>query len=71
MVEGQHSRFFGGQRADLGFEHLTKLGGGLELDTGALEVGAFGLYAQRMRLVGRYVFGKNVSGFSVGIGVSF
>ena len=71
MLEGQHSHFLGGQRAALGVEYLTKLGGSLELDIGAHEIGALGLYAQRVRLVGRYVFGKNVCGFSVDIGMSF
>jgi len=71
VAEGQHSQFLGGQRTALGFDYLTKLGGGLELDMSRLEIGAFDLYAQRVRLVGRYVFGNNVSGFSIGIGVSF
>ena len=71
VAEAQHSRFLGEPQAALGFEHLTKIGGGLELDVGALNIGAFGLYTQRVRLVGRYVFGLNVAGFSVGLGVSF
>jgi hypothetical protein len=71
VAEGQHSHFFGDPQAALGFEYLTKVGGGLELDLGALNIGAFGLYAQRVRLVGRYVFGQNVNGFSVGLGISF
>lgn len=71
VLDGQHSHFLGDQRAALGFEYLTKVGGGLELDVGGLEIGALGLYAQRVRLVGRYVFGENVSGFSVGLGLSF
>ncbi|WP_165982565.1 autotransporter domain-containing protein [Dankookia rubra] len=71
VLEAQHSHFIGAQRSALGFEFLTKLGAGLELDLGKLEVGAFGLTAQRLRWVGRYVFGENVSGFSVGLGLSF
>jgi len=71
VIEGQYSRFLGGPHAALGFEYLTTLGGGLELDVGALDIGALGLYTQRLRLIGRYVFGVNVSGFSLGIGVSF
>lgn len=71
VVEAQHSHFFGDPQAALGFEYLTKVGGGLELDVGALNIGAFGLYTQRVRLVGRYVFGLNVRGFSVGLGISF
>lgn len=71
VLEGQHSRFLGGQRGALPFEYLTKLGGDPEMDLGALEIGALGLYLQRMRLVGRYVFGRNVQGFSIGLGLSF
>lgn len=71
VAEAQHSRFLGDPQAALGFEYLTKVGGGLELDVGALNIGAFGLYTQRVRLVGRYVFGLNVTGFSVGLGVTF
>jgi Autotransporter beta-domain len=71
VTEAQHSRFLGDPQAALGFEHLTKIGGGLELDLEALKIGAFGLYTERVRLVGRYVFGLNVTGFSVGLGITF
>jgi hypothetical protein len=36
VVEGQHSRFFGEPEDALGFNYLSKVGGGLELDLGAL-----------------------------------
>ena len=52
VVDFSHSRFFGDQVA-LGFDHLTKVGGGIEMN------------------VGRYLFGNNVSGASVGLAVSF
>jgi hypothetical protein len=71
VTEAQHSHFFGDPQAALGFEHLTKIGGGLELDLEELKIGAFGLYTERVRLVGRYVFGLNVTGFSVGLGITF
>ena len=71
VLEAQHSIFFDAEREPLGFDRLTKVGGGLELDAGALEIGALGLYVQRVRLLGRYVFGNNVQGFSVGLGISF
>ena len=45
---------------------LTTVGAGLELDSSAYNV-----FITRTRLVGRYVFGNNVSGFSVGLAVSF
>lgn len=71
VVDGTHSRFFGEPEGALGFNYLSKIGGGLELDLGALKIGAFGAEVQRVRLVGRYVFAPNVSGFSIGLGISF
>jgi hypothetical protein len=71
VLEGQHAHFLGDPHAAFGFEYLTKIGGGLELDTSALKIGALGLYMERARLVGRYVFGENVNGFSVGLGITF
>jgi len=71
VVEFSHSEFFGSEARALGFETTTKLGGGLEVDIGRYELGGLGLYAQRVRLMGHSVFGPNVRGFSVGLGVSF
>lgn len=45
---------------------LFGLGLGLELVSSAYPV-----FITRTRLLGRYVFGDNVSGFSVGLAVSF
>ncbi len=66
VLELTHSEFLGDQRGALGFDRLTALGAGLELDSSAYDV-----FITRTRLVGRYVFGTNVSGFSVGLAVSF
>ena len=66
VLELTHSEFLGDQRGVLGFDRLTSLGAGLELDSSAYNV-----IVTRTRLVGRYVFGTNVSGFSVGLAVSF
>lgn len=66
VLEATHSEFLGDQRGILGFDRLTSLGLGLELDSSAYNV-----IVTRTRLVGRYVFGNNVSGFSVGLAVSF
>lgn len=66
VLELTHSEFIGDQRGALGFDRLTALGAGLELDSSAYNV-----FITRTRLVGRYVFGNNVSGFSVGLAVSF
>lgn len=56
----------GAQAGVLGFNYLTTLGAGLELDTTAHEV-----YVTRVRAVVRYVFGNNVSGVSLGLAASF
>jgi len=66
VLELTHSEFLGDQRGILGFDRLTSVGAGLELDSSAYNV-----FITRTRLVGRYVFGTNVSGFSVGLAVSF
>ncbi len=66
VLELTHSEFLGDQRGVLGFDRLTSRGAGLELDSSAYNV-----FITRTRLVGRYVFGQNVSGFSVGLAVSF
>jgi hypothetical protein len=41
------------------------------VDVGGLEIGAFGATLERIRLMGRYFFGPDVSGYSIGIGMSF
>ena len=66
VLEGAHTTFFGDQAGALGFNHLTSVGLGLELDSSAYDI-----YISRTRLVGRYVFGKNITGFSIGLAVSF
>lgn len=66
VLELTHSEFLGDQRGILGFDRLTSVGAGLELDSSAYD-----MIITRTRLVGRYVFGNNVSGFSVGLAVSF
>lgn len=66
VLETSHTRFYGDQKGALGFEELTSLGAGVELDTSAyLDI------VSRTRLVARYIFGDNVSGYSVGLAVSF
>jgi hypothetical protein len=71
VLDGQHSEFLMDQRRVLGIDRLTRLGGGLELDVGRWEAGAFGLYLQRIRLMGHAVVGEDVRGWSVGLGISF
>ena len=67
VLEFSHSRYLGSQADILGFDYLTSLGAGLELDTSAFNP----LYVTRARAVLRYMFGNNVSGTSLGLAVSF
>ena len=67
VLEFSHSRYLGAQADVLGFDHLTSLGAGLELDTSAYNP----LYVSRLRAVLRYMFGNNVSGVSLGLAASF
>lgn len=66
VLETSHTRYYGDQKGALGFERLTSLGAGVELDTSA-----YVDIISRTRLVARYIFGDNVSGYSVGLAVSF
>jgi hypothetical protein len=66
VLELSHSRYLGNEAGILGFNRLTTIGTGLELDTSAHEV-----FVTRIRAVLRYVFGNNVSGLSLGLAASF
>jgi hypothetical protein len=71
VVDFSHSQFLGPQRGALGFDHLSKLGGGIEFDVKRWGLGPDWFELQRIRLVARYLFGNNVQGGSIGIGISF
>jgi hypothetical protein len=66
VLEFTFSHYFGNQDDTLGINNLCSLGAGLELDTSA-----YLYWTQRIRLMGRYRFGENVTGWSVGLGISF
>lgn len=66
VMEGAHTQFFGEQRGALGFKYLSSVGLGLELDSSA-----YTKIISRTRLVGRYMFSSNTSGYSVGLAMSF
>lgn len=70
VVDFAHSRFLGDQSA-IGFDHLTKVGGGIEMNVGRYELGVWDFNMQSIRIVARYLFGQNVSGASIGLAVSF
>ncbi|MEO3474173.1 hypothetical protein AAFN86_20055 [Roseomonas sp. CAU 1739] len=72
VLDGSFTSYLGDQEDTLGFSWAAKLGGGIEIDVGRYEVGAAGLNISRIRLVARYFIGdNNVTGTSVGIGISF
>jgi len=66
VLEYAFTHYFGPDGDMLGFNNLNSIGAGLELDTSALD-----RIATRWRLIGRYRFGNNVSGWGVGLGISF
>ena len=66
VLEGAHTEFLGEQRGALGFTGLTSLGVGLELDSSKYPV-----FITRTRLVARYMFGNNTTGYGVGLAMSF
>jgi len=67
VLEFAYSYYIGNQDDVMGFNNLFSLGGGLELDTSAHMF----LWITRLRLVARYRFGENVSGYTIGLGISF
>jgi hypothetical protein len=65
VLEYAYTKYLGDQPS-LGFSNLHSIGAGLELDSSAHDI-----FITRTRLVGRYRFGNNVSGFAVSLAVSF
>jgi len=66
VLEFTFSHYFGNQDDVLGFNNLCSIGGGIEFDTSYYT----NLFS-RVRLMGRYRFGEDVSGYSIGLGISF
>jgi len=66
VLELAHTQFLGDLRGVLGFDSLTSLGTGFELDSSAYDI-----FVTRTRVVGRFQIGDNVRGWSIGIAVSF
>jgi hypothetical protein len=66
LVEAAHSEYIGSQRGALGFDRLTSVGAGLELD-----ISAHGLWFERARVVVRHLMGEHASGTSIGLSVGF
>jgi hypothetical protein len=66
VLEFAHTTFLGDLDGVLGFNYLTSLGTGLELDSSAYDV-----TVTRTRLMARYQVGEHVKGWSIGLAVSF
>lgn len=66
VLEGAHTEYLGDQRGKLGFNSLSSVGVGIELDSSQYPV-----FVTRTRLVARYMFGQGTSGYGIGLAMSF
>jgi len=66
VLEYAHTRFLGDLEGALGFDYVNSFGLGLELDTSKYDT-----YITRARFLVRYKTGNNVTGWAVGLAVSF
>jgi hypothetical protein len=66
VLEFAHTTFIGDLDGVLGFNYLSSVGAGLELDSSKYDI-----HVTRTRLMARYKVGENVRGWSVGLAVSF
>jgi hypothetical protein len=66
VLEGAHTEYLGDQRGKLGFNSLSSVGLGIELDSSEYKV-----FVTRTRLVARYMFGNDTSGYGIGLAMSF
>ena len=66
VLEGAHTEYLGEQRGKLGFDSLSSVGVGIEVDSSKYPV-----FITRTRLVARYMFGNGTEGYGVGLAMSF
>jgi hypothetical protein len=66
VLEFSHTQFLGDLRGAMGFNWLSAVGAGFELDSSA-----YNIIVTRTRLLARYKFGDGVQGWSLGLAVSF
>jgi len=66
VLEYVYTRFLGDLDGVLGFNNLHSVGTGLELDSSARDIAV-----TRTRLMARYKVGEHVTGWSIGLAVSF
>ena len=65
VLEGAYTRFLGSQ-AETGVDRMASVGAGIEFDSSAYDI-----WVTRWRMVVRYKFGPDISGWSYGLAVSF
>lgn len=65
VLEGAYTRFLGSQ-TEVGVDRMASLGAGIEFDSSAYDI-----WATRWRGLLRYKFGPDISGWSLGLAVSF
>jgi len=65
VLEGAYTRFLGSQ-TEVGVDRMASLGAGIEFDSSAYDI-----WATRWRGLVRYKFGPDISGWSLGLAVSF
>ncbi|CAM3818676.1 hypothetical protein POAN111098_09890 [Polynucleobacter antarcticus] len=66
VFEVAHTEFLGNLRGALGFNSLSSVGTGFEIDRSASDP-----IFSRVRVVFRYQFGQNIRGTSIGLAASF
>ncbi|WP_223145909.1 hypothetical protein [Iodobacter fluviatilis] len=66
VLEASHSHYFGDQAGVMGFDYLSTVGAGFEIDSSDYPV-----FVSRTRFIMRFMFGPNVSGGGVSIAMSF
>lgn len=66
VLEFSHTQFLGELRGALGFDWLSSLGAGVELDSSK-----YSILVTRTRFLARYKFGDHVQGWSIGLACSF
>jgi hypothetical protein len=65
VLEGAYTRYLGSQK-EVGVDQMASIGGGIEFDSSAKDI-----WVTRWRGVLRYEFGPDISGWSLGLAVSF
>jgi hypothetical protein len=66
VLEFAHTQYLGESRGALGFNFLSSVGAGLELD-----IKDYDIFFTRARLMFRYQFAPDISGYSIGVAASF